>query len=329
MKKSLNLKEIPLFREFQISIGFGFLFLLFFASLDCKSIPSGSEPDSIDGEYPEIPFPANWEKPMGIPPITLFQYKVENGQVYLRLNLTEKNRSKDGSGSEEAEHVWALLDSGSFENLYTKMDSESILRVDWGSGAQDENFLPMGKSSDLGPEMILGLPFFRKVCMVWESGFPVEIYPNQRKPCKFPLGKTTETGNPRERFYLKSGDGNLLIPARVGNREFDLVFDTGSGFSAFPLSSLSDLMISNQRKKSVLYPGGQTRIVSEYRLKDPVRIGRNVRFLPKRVFNSEEVWVDSEEFFPVWGREDWRGFRIYIDFGSKILEIESHESIER
>lgn len=242
--------------------------------------------------------------------------KTLNHQVFIKIQYTSSNSKRIES--------WALMDSGSTENLMSDIDSVQVLNISWQENQQAsrQEFYPLGSNTSPDYKIILGQPFFRSNCMILEGGLPILLEPNQNKPCKI------KDPSHWEWVRLQPKSGLLLLSGKISSKNIEFVVDTGSGMTAVPGKELSTHMEFTGTKKNILFPFGNRLVHKTYYLKFPIQIG-NQTYYPPLVFDSEELWKENYEYFPTIGMDFFKTFRIYIDFGSKILGIHNNENRQR
>lgn len=252
-----------------------------------------------------------------IPPIQKgIESKFLNHQVFIKIQYSNIRNEEIQS--------WALLDSGSTENLMSDIDSAQVFNIAWQSNQESsrQEFFPLGSNASPDYKIILGQPFFRSNCIVLEEGRPIYLKPNRNKPCKI------QKANDWEWIQLQTKSGLVFLSGKVSSKEVTFVIDTGSGMTAIPGKELSSHMEFTGTNKKILFPFGNKGVHKAYKLNSPISIGSQI-FHPPLVFDSEELWKENYEYFPTIGMDFFKTFRIYIDFGSKILGIHNNENRKR
>jgi len=257
---------------------------------------------------------------------THYIYKFSHNQIFLRVYV------KSGNLRSEPEPRWALLDSGSTVNLMLDNNLESkIWDISWQEDSSDLSRMEFHNLGTALPEeydLILGAPFFRMHCLVFEYGVPIKIEQNYKKKCSS-AEEASETENTttknRVSMDLIAKDGLFHTSVRIGTREELMAIDTGSGMSSLPLSEFEESMLPLNESILAMDIQGKKSLRKLYSLSKPIELNE-ISFFPAKILNSDEVWDHKEGYSSTLGVDFLKTFRVYIDFGSKILGIDRNEN---
>jgi hypothetical protein len=229
--------------------------------------------------------------------------------------------------------AWALLDSGSTENLLLTEDSPSTKQIAW---AKDKNsnmileFQPWGSALPKDYEIILGAPFFRANCIQMDHGKPISIFPNHKKKCNFEQDTSIQIQTSKDwmSLPLEKKNGLYHVSVSIGDKKIAMAVDTGSGMSSVSRSLCTENMAEIPNLMPVMDIHGIIQKRKLYKLDHPFLVEK-IEFSPYAVLDSDEIWDNKLEYTSTIGVDFLQTFRVYIDFGSKILGIHRYEIIQR
>ncbi|WCL48287.1 hypothetical protein [Leptospira sp. GIMC2001] len=243
------------------------------------------------------------------------EYRFANGQIFIRLEAR--------TGVQRyPRKIWALLDSGSNQNLAVGLNEPTQFQIAWQDQIQKFDFYPLGSNLPPEYEMILGQPFFRKNCIELEFGIPKQIFDNKNKTCDWGVNEHVQS------VQIIHESSQYYVKAKIAEQTLSVALDTGSAITAIPGQKFGHQMSALPQAKRVLDIYGRKQKLIVYKLETNISIGQN-EFFPTIVLNSNEIWMEEGEYKPTVGMDFFLTFRIYIDFGSKILGIENHEQFKR
>jgi hypothetical protein len=253
--------------------------------------------------------------------------KFFHNQILIQVNIQSlENRDS------KPKTAWALLDSGSTENLLLTEDSPSTKQVSW---AEDKNsnmileFQPWGSALPSDYEIILGAPFFRANCIQMDFGIPIAILPNHKKKCNFDKNQTNPIQTTSEWFIipLEKKNGLYHLAVSIGEKKIDMALDTGSGMSSVSKTLCKESMKEIHSLTPIMDIHGIIQKRKQFKLNHPFLIEK-IEFLPFSVLDSDEIWDNKIDYTSTIGVDFLQTFRVYIDFGSKILGIHRYEIIQ-
>lgn len=249
-------------------------------------------------------------------------YKFSHNQIFLKVYVKSSNSYK------EPEARWALLDSGSTVNLM--LDNELERKI-WDLAFEKEStsFSPMefhnlGTALPKDYDLVLGAPFFQRHCLIFEYGVPVSIQQNLKKKCFSQEGIDNIEIPNRISLELIPKNGLVHASVQIGTKEELMAIDTGSGMSSLPLSEFNESMQSLNQNILVMDIQGKKRLRKLYVVSKPIQL-KQLHFSPAKILDSDEVWDGKEGYSSTLGVDFLKTFRVYIDFGSKILGIDHNE----
>lgn len=247
------------------------------------------------------------------------EYRFHNKQLFLKIKISEEETEKS------PQDFWALLDSSATHNLMVDLDFTKSLYYSWGKeGTISQEFQPLGSETDSHYKVILGQPFFRANCMEWNRGVPIRIKTHNKKKC-MDLDRKGREDRKWDWIPLEYKSGQYLMEVAVDEKWIQVALDSGSGMTALPGSLVSQKLLDTGRSKKIIYTFGSVKKKKVYRLRESLLLRKGIAFYPEYVLDSEEVWEENYEYFPTIGMDFFRIFRVYIDFGSKIVGIERDE----
>lgn len=258
-------------------------------------------------------------------PISKYIYKIAHNQVFLKVYV-------QSLGSREVQERWALLDSGSTVNLMLDKDLDTeIKQIAWLPNSENYSkleFHNLGTALHKQYDLVLGAPFFLTHCLIFENAVPISIEQNHKKKCfTSPRYESAKENFPNYRITMDliAKEGLIHTSVQIGTKQELMAIDTGSGLSSLPLSKFQEDLVSLNESILVMDIYGEKNPRKLYSLARPIRL-KELAFVPAKILDSDEVWDRKEGYSSTLGVDFLKTFRVYIDFGSKILGIDSNES---
>ncbi|PJE04626.1 MAG: hypothetical protein CK427_02305 [Leptospira sp.] len=258
-------------------------------------------------------------------PVSKYIYKIAHNQVFLKVYV-------QSLGSSQVQERWALLDSGSTVNLMLDNNLEKeIKQIAWLPNSVDFSkmeFHNLGSALPKDYDLVLGAPFFLAHCLIFENAVPISIEQNHKKKCFTSLRHESSKENfPSQRITIDliAKEGLVHATVQIGTKQELMAIDTGSGLSSLPYSKFQEELVSLNQSIYVMDIYGKKNSRKLYSLARPIHL-KELAFDPAKILDSDEVWDRKEGYSSTLGVDFLKTFRVYIDFGSKILGIDSNES---